>query len=186
MRNPLRINWYASYCRPRMWAQYADNHRGVCILFDKIQLLKCVKEQVNQLHIGDVYHGAVDYFDGRETPNYAEDEFSLSIADIEDENSRLVEQQIFTLQHIQAYLFRKHSDWANEAEYRILIHKAPTYERKYANIQCRNAIHTVVFGVDCPDNDWRQELSDLCEENRISYKGIRWTNGYPGDDPMIN
>ena len=47
------------YARPRMWEQYGDNHRGVCLVFDKAELHATVMPQLEAL--GPHWHGAVTY-----------------------------------------------------------------------------------------------------------------------------
>ncbi|WP_411800844.1 DUF2971 domain-containing protein [Aeromonas caviae] len=39
---PLR-----GFCKPRMWAQYAGNHSGVCLIFDESLFSKFFHEQFN-------------------------------------------------------------------------------------------------------------------------------------------
>lgn len=47
------------YLHDRMWAQYADNHKGVCIVFDRERLLKSVREYFGDR--GQLVSGSVAY-----------------------------------------------------------------------------------------------------------------------------
>jgi len=31
------------FCKPRMWAQYADNHSGVCLVFDWVKIGESIR-----------------------------------------------------------------------------------------------------------------------------------------------
>lgn len=48
------------YARPRMWAQYADNHRGICLEIDGLALHQAVLSASNH---NPIFHGKVTYID---------------------------------------------------------------------------------------------------------------------------
>ena len=39
------------FCRSRMWSQYADAHRGVCLIFDRNILIDSVNDHIKTLEI---------------------------------------------------------------------------------------------------------------------------------------
>ena len=78
-KTDLRADYYYGYYRPRMWAQYAEQHQGVCLVFDKEKLLKCFEKSLSAK--GDLYYGEVDYFDGDSIPQH----LSGEIQDMESE-----------------------------------------------------------------------------------------------------
>jgi hypothetical protein len=47
------------WARPRMWEQYAEDHAGVCLVFDREQLLSVLKGALAS--IGQYHHGPVKY-----------------------------------------------------------------------------------------------------------------------------
>jgi hypothetical protein len=47
------------YARPRMWEQYAEGHRGLCLLFDYDQLIDTVSSAM--AGYGSYRHGSVTY-----------------------------------------------------------------------------------------------------------------------------
>jgi len=51
------------YAHDRMWAQYAGNHTGVCIFFDRARLTQRMEEHFKNR--GRLLHGAVSYDSGR-------------------------------------------------------------------------------------------------------------------------
>lgn len=42
---------YKGWARTRMWAQYANNHAGVCLVFDKEELRKAFEEEKNKIQL---------------------------------------------------------------------------------------------------------------------------------------
>jgi hypothetical protein len=41
--------WGSGWARPRMWEQYADNHAGVCLVFDKTDAIDTFRAQMNRI-----------------------------------------------------------------------------------------------------------------------------------------
>lgn len=82
---------------PRMWAQYADAHRGVCLVFKKDKFLSSVKEKSI-----DHVNAAINYV----KPN---------------EMKEWVAEQGSVLNDFIKHRFQKHDDWVSQKEYRILF-----------------------------------------------------------------
>ena len=78
----------------RMWAQYADNHRGVCLVFDKDELLVEFKKLQDNGII--IHHGKINY------SNYF----------------HKLDNCLFKGHEID-YLFQKCEDFRDENEYRL-------------------------------------------------------------------
>lgn len=85
---------YKGWGKVRMWAQYADNHRGVCMVFDKDELLAEFEKLKND---GITTH--------HERINYSNDFSKL-------DNRRFKGNEI-------NYLFQKCEDFRDENEYRF-------------------------------------------------------------------
>lgn len=47
--------------KPRMWAQYGNNHHGVCLLFDRQRLDDIAKQNLDLLFSGHVIYGNDSY-----------------------------------------------------------------------------------------------------------------------------
>jgi Protein of unknown function (DUF2971) len=56
---PEHYRLHRGYAHPRMWDQYADHHRGACLVFDSRQLRERIREQLGATH--EIYHGRVHY-----------------------------------------------------------------------------------------------------------------------------
>lgn len=188
--------------RPRMWAQYAENHTGICIIFNRDRLLRSIHGTLDP--IGRVYAENIEYF----SPECDFDpmgHMNITRDDIIQENVNVIAEQIMEEPYRSFYFFRKHLDWQDEAEFRVLfktnVNNDDTVRYEYF-IPCLHAIEAVLFGVDCPDlgvldpnNDRINEdtsyridqynhIIDLCEEHSIDYHRVRWTNGVPETDPL--
>jgi hypothetical protein len=49
--------WGRGFSRPRMWQQYGDNYRGVCMIFDRAALQRAIEASVpsgSRLSMGPV------------------------------------------------------------------------------------------------------------------------------------
>ena len=46
-----------SFYLPRMWAQYGENHKGVCFIFDKAKLIKKITKELNNHYF--IKHGKI-------------------------------------------------------------------------------------------------------------------------------
>jgi hypothetical protein len=109
---PFRCPW----ARARMWEQYADNHSGVCLVFDRQAMLDAIRRDLG----GEYWDGPVQYT----TAGFA----GSAGAQIDlDTFRRLGVEQAADL-HVQAHhrdlFFLKNDDWRSEFEYRV-VYTAP-------------------------------------------------------------
>jgi hypothetical protein len=159
---------HRGYCRPRMWAQYAENHSGICLVFDKQKLNELIISQLNFL--GDIYQGAIKYKDIVGDS----DAFSLDCSKI----NKLGVERFFryhTKKYLKTLIFEKLVDWKSELEYRwALISTSLSYE--YFSIE--EAICGVVLGDDFP-GDRISEVLQFSRRYRIPVVQLDWRNGYP-------
>lgn len=90
---------------PAMWAHYAENSNGVCIVLDKEAFVK-KNNDVFSTHFNKFEDVAYDIFN---TPN----------DDVINYNARTPEE--FITNNWRALFFMKHKDWENEDEHRLFI-----------------------------------------------------------------
>lgn len=133
------------YGKPRMWANYGDNHKGLCLIFDKEELSKEINKICDKYE--KLYEDKINYL-----PYIAilENSISLSIDELKSlqsttNNSKLLYEVIDKNYLLKSKYFRKHIDWKTENEYRWLIF---TKETKEFNVNFGSALKAVVFGVD--------------------------------------
>lgn len=85
----------------QMWGLYADKGEGVCLVFDKKELLQTLNN--------DTYHQCV---------NYKETEKLNSFIISNSQNTKEVVAEIRN--HVQELFFHKRKEWEHEQEYRLL------------------------------------------------------------------
>jgi hypothetical protein len=159
------------YARPRMWAQYADNHKGVCLLFDKNK----IDEKIQQKFKGKCFPGTVGY-DGETFVSlslFLPPATSL-INDIRILGTKEAVRK-YVFDHYAALFLRKNPDWEHETEYRWLIHSTI---QEIEDITIDEAIQAVLVGVDF-QKIYEPSLIPLCKDLRIPAKRILWKNGIP-------
>jgi hypothetical protein len=103
------------YARPRMWAQYARNHTGVCIVFDRANLSERVTAAFVGRPGGWLVNGRVAYVtDQKDDPAYQ----GIQVVGIpaEEAVSRFYDK------YRERIFLVKHADWRDEAEFRFLAY----------------------------------------------------------------
>jgi Protein of unknown function (DUF2971) len=173
-------NHERGFSRPRMWAQYAGNHTGVCLVIDKEMLLAELKLACTQLKSG-FHHGHVKYenVDYNRNP-FAKGPFSL---DLDLANEGGVDRYIDD--HLKRYLsdifFVKATDWQQEREWRCVV-RGKFEGQIYLNIS--KALAGVIFGEGFQQEAQKKVLDDL-EHEKIPVAKMSWANGYPQLRPYI-
>jgi hypothetical protein len=142
-KNPYRLNTKRCFGRPRMWAQYGDNHKGVCFVFDreslKSKILKSVPDGM------EFWADNIEYKDDLKNVSAGSSTFYYKRADwgkIEVAIKNHIER------YKEAFFFRKDSDWIGESEWRGVI-----YQEKEGHVYFGfgDSLKAIVMGVDCPD-----------------------------------
>ncbi len=107
------------YNRPRAWAQYGDNHNGVCLIFNKDKLI----EKFNNNNIIKSLYGKMTYIDWiniiqsqgyYKTPNDIKKLSNLL------NSPELLFEEVNKNHSLNTKLFIKDIDWEHENEYRFL------------------------------------------------------------------
>jgi len=130
------------YNRPRAWAQYGDNHRGVCLIFNKKKLV----EKFNNDNIIKSLYGKITYIDWidiiqaqgcYQAPNNIQKLTKLL------NTPELLFEEVNKNDSLKKRLFRKDIDWENENEYRFLA-----FSKKIDNIciDYKDALEAIVLG----------------------------------------
>lgn len=166
------------YLRPRMWAQYADDQKGICIVFDKSKLLQqCLRTKDNDRDYNfQLKKGPIDYTNGV---------IRLQrIFDISDADLELTERQFF--QKKEKYLFRtKFLDFQDEHEFRIIF--IPHKNQKKDNTEICQDIYVditdTITGIICGykfNSIYNDIILGYAEKFRIDAYQLNYKNGYPG------
>ncbi len=143
------------YGKPRMWATYGDNHKGICLIFDKEELSHEF-EKINPIKIYEENMVYMDYLPLIENSVLISLD-SLNNMKIKQNkyNAKLLYEELDKNYLLKSKYFSKHSDWKSENEYRWLIFSENI---KDLNINFGDSLKAIVFGVDT-DIDYKCLLS---------------------------
>ncbi|MEI6554871.1 MAG: DUF2971 domain-containing protein [Paludibacter sp.] len=111
----------AGYNHPRMWAQYASNNTGVCIVIDEKKL-----KEINEKNL-------IGFFNKLESVEYDHLLYDKNIKDTDDSIN-------FIKTYYRHLFFKKHIDWTHEGEKRFFCIDGPEY------LSLKNCIEFVVLG----------------------------------------
>jgi hypothetical protein len=153
----------SGYCRPRMWASYAENHKGVCLKFNGEKF----NEQINK-DLGDsyrIFHGPVLYDDIRSLnpPGFdysSVDEFGLTES---------VRKYFF--KYWREFFLTKANDWETEYEYRWIIHSSKSkQDAEYLSID--GIIEGVLVGPAFPKLHKTEQAEQLKRSKSHRLNGV--------------
>jgi hypothetical protein len=155
------------FARPRMWAQYAENHKGVCLIFDRDELEQSVDKQIGTQSI--IFKGSVHYTD---IPYGI-----LDVVRLPDNYDSNLEIQINN--HIQKYntelYFTKNLDWKDEFEYRIVYLGK---DESPMDVDFQNSLKGLVVGDDFP-KVYYHVLDHFRDKYNFEVRHISWEMGIP-------
>lgn len=159
------------WARPRMWEQYADEHRGACLVFNR-----------------DRFRAAFYALDPKGVPFDNDVTYSeAGIADWHPEGPDDIEDRKavldFMFKHTTELFFTKTEDWRTEHEYRVLL-----FPTKDTGDMCflpyADALEAVVVGAHFPD--WALAgAQEQCDEAGVDLRRIGWTRGRPSTRPAF-
>jgi hypothetical protein len=157
------------FLKPRMWAQYGEQNRGICIAFSKSRLLQEIIGNLDEdtfLFSGDVkYHLLKDYrtklhsIDANEASNMGEDAYIKAYMD----------------KWYERLFFWKHYDYKDESEFRIcLTSKKPPIN----NFKIDTSILAIILGEKVPEV-YKKSIMELKNRYKIELFMIDWEVQWP-------
>jgi hypothetical protein len=159
------------FCKPRMWAQYADKHQGVCLAFRKTTLLTTVREQAAG---STVLSGNVAYRNVPLLQELTAHEFMIN-CDIYEALGATAYARAHLQRHSQALFFQKLQDWRDESEWRIVVLGTEPGPLK---IKYRDSLVGIMHGADLDERlSWA--LTEMTEGTNIAHMGLLWKNSTP-------
>jgi hypothetical protein len=151
----------------RLWAQYGDRHRGVCLAFDRDALHAAVMQAAG---VRPVYCGDISYFDSPRSMRRTDDPFGIRY--LEDIHARGIDAvlEAHIAQFSEQLLFTKHTDWQHEFEYRWIIRSSP---REPIFIPIASAMRAIIVGDACAPEGIK-EIIRLASPNNLAVHRMYW------------
>ena len=158
---------FKGWARSRMWAQYADNHNGVCLVFDKNEFKKCFDSLANNdieiLQDKDIIY-----------TNYLA-ELESAMTDITNKTDILdIYSHFYLDEERKKYLFQKCQDYRDENEHRFcLINKTLKSPDESFFVNYGSSLKAVILGQRF-SYSLKIQLPEEIEQFRI-----QWNYGRP-------
>lgn len=131
---------HKGWARSRMWAQYADNHNGICFVFDK-NILKRLFEDLKDDSIYILPDQDIEY------SNYLTN-LEAAMSNINHQHDIEHDYTNFYLEdERQKYLFQKCEDYRDENEHRFcLINTKLSSPDEPMYIEYKNSLLAIIYG----------------------------------------
>ena len=154
-----------------MWEQYAEDHRGVCLVFRRDELVARFVDQMaalGTLH----YHDEVTYtpegFSNSDARDVRRGDFDQT-APFANSAADYIEQ------HYRDFFFLKSADWATEVEYRFTLQA--TADPGDVELDFGDALEAVVVGENFPF--WLFPSARFATEGTTGVDRLTWDSGAP-------
>ena len=165
------------HSRPRMWAQYAENYMGACLVFDKAEL----DSEIRSVAASDglkVYDGLVEYRNPAVLPNIGKPSaLMISLDEIQQ-----LEFDRFVDVHVERWwkeLFLvKPRDWEQEREFRWLV----TGDEEDFFVDIHKSLLGIIMGDRFPEAR-KPVVGEFAGTNDVSVAIMDWQNGVPQPKP---
>lgn len=141
------------FMKPRMWDQYGGHYQGVCLAFSINSLLDAI----------DVLPGKINYVDYRTLPKnmFAVDRNILS-------EHGLDKYKIEYKKILDKHIFKKHTDYIGENEYRLCL----SSQNKYEFIEIKNSIRGIFIYKEFVKGDNLERIHRFADKYEIDVLGI--------------
>jgi len=160
------------YARPRMWEQYGDQHRGVCLAFDRAAFVEgAFRESLR--NFGGTYVGDVEYTPGGFVAHPAR-----ALPDIPDNEEAPRHLFVHLETHNAAFWFLKLLDWETEYEFRLILFPRDELGNEPVAANFGSALKAIVLGTKF---DPQRTLEALSFGIQFSIPVLRldWASGRP-------
>jgi hypothetical protein len=156
------------FARPRLWEQYGERHRGICLCFDKQALIETLHAKFARFNTRR--DGAVAYQD---SPIATTALFAQLADAVKRGPDKFLDEHLAL--HIDELFFKKLTDWATEFEYRFVVRtddEAPVF------VDIAPALRAVIVGW-LVARAYRPAFRALCDEHGLGLFRLEWHVGKP-------
>ena len=168
--------FHRGWARARMWEQYADQHTGACLVFDRSRLVRLVDEH-RPTGDGDLFScGRVHYVDRALT-------IELTWTAVVDDGIANVLDDFQIRRGVADHLyFTKNTDWMSEEEFRIVFVEWDVSDET-ANtpitIPYESSLLAVVLGEHFPETELDLLRGQKGMSNEVELLSCQWSSGVP-------
>jgi hypothetical protein len=157
------------WSRARMWEQYAENHQGACLVFNREKLIASITRSLQDQGRAAPYYKKVEY---TETGTA---DLSLNLGGLAGNVSDAVVQE-FIEQHKDELFFLKTLDWETEHEYRF---STTSEDGGGLFVDYADSLEAVIVGQSFPDWE-RPGAIEACRHANADALRLDWSsNGRP-------
>lgn len=145
------------FLKPRMWDQYSDGYKGVCLAFSKMELLKD-----SVLRNDDVKYLSYTEME--------EQQLRFNIRGMTEEN-----KSKFTLKfhdNVLNSLFKKHKDYEGENEFRVCSFS----DNEYDWLEIKDSLKAIIVSPQFVNKYSMDFLNSYCEKLPVDLIEIYWDN----------
>lgn len=159
------------YGHPRMWAHYAGNHTGVCLIFLKSEITNIITQGFSSTHT--IYHGPVTYCDRTIAVDAFNSPYTVNVYELDQLGLDEYVKRHVAIHHRWLF-FEKLKDWSGENEYRWVLFGSSS-QALYMDFG--RSLAGIMFGADCTD-------ATISSIRRIKGSGVNveqlvWSNCTP-------
>lgn len=165
--NLLSYPWDKGCFRSRMWSQYANSHKGVCLVFDYKAMEKLSFEVLPATEKTWIINSRVGYND--------ENNNLKKVLEVSSKDHDLIPSNRVKL-FCEAYLFTKLKDYENENEYRICIYDDTDSKNILVNV--KEAFRGIILGYNFPDV-YLSVIKMFSDQLKIPVVRANWFRGKP-------
>lgn len=140
----------------KMWAQYGDNHRGVCLELNMDKFIRENDDLITKDYFKEVHYSEYEFLRHRTQPN-----INMDKLEILGEETYI--KEYFRKENLNFLFFTKNEEWESEAEYR-LIYFSKKKENEYCSIE--KSLELIHLGVDFNDS-YIPAIKALCSKQQI-------------------
>ena len=146
---------YYGFLKPRMWDQYGDNYKGVCLALS----LSGLKKK------SDFVHDKIKYISYNELQF---NHFSININDLIESGFDSYNRKLFN--KLKLVLFRKHQDYRGECEYRFCSFSKNDYDF----IDIKNSIVGIIISEKYISDEDLNKIHEFATSYEVEVIGVDW------------
>lgn len=171
------ISLNKGYNKVRMWSQYAENHKGVCFIFNKEKIIDNVIKHLSELRTKYLlFFGEVEYTNDAIKQRSI---FRLFESDLEHINPI----DNFFLNNEKSFFRTKLLDYRDEQEFRIILLPFDNNSNDEIYIEIDNCINGIICGTSFHDI-YLPIIQKYSNKYEIPVYKMKWTDGFPGFDKI--